>query len=30
MDKIPGTSSEITENNLTFKSKLDELIDPFK
>ena len=27
MDEIPGTSSVITENNFTFKSKSNELID---
>ena len=29
MDKIPGTSTGITENNLTFKSKSNELIGIF-
>ena len=27
MDEIPGTSTGITKNNLTFKSKSNELID---
>ena len=29
MDEILGTLSEITENNLTFREKLNELIDIF-
>ena len=29
MDENPGTSVGVTENSLTFKSKLNELIDTF-